>query len=50
MQTITDPTPSATATFAALERAWNAPTVGLRAPFATKPTFVNVRGEHHVAA
>ena len=48
MQTLTDPTTLATATFAALERAWNAADgQGYGAPFAAEADFVNVRGEHH---
>lgn len=48
MQTLTDPTTLATATFAALERAWNAADgQGYGAPFADEADFVNVRGEHH---
>jgi len=48
MQTLTDPTTLATATFAALETAWNAADgEGYGAPFADEADFVNVRGEHH---
>jgi uncharacterized protein (TIGR02246 family) len=48
MQTLTDPTTLVTATFATLERAWNAADgPGYGAPFADEADFVNVRGEQH---